>query len=867
MRLLKYALLAVAAVVALLIVAVAVLVATFDPNDYRPQIVKLVKERTGRDIVIGDIGLKIFPKVGASLGKVSLAERDASGEFAGVDAAEVYVALLPLLSREVVVDQVRIQGVRAKLLKRADGSTNFDDLLRPSPPPLEESGPPQAGKPIRFDVQGIQVSDAQVSWTDATNGNDVTVNLSELRTGRIVEGEPVSIYLAAAVQGAQPKLDVRTKLDSTVDFDLPAQRVRFTGMDATLEGNALDFTDIAVSVKGDVESMGDPQRVAVSGLHLLGKARRGGDAYDVDVTAPAIEASQQALQVEQLKVSASGTIAGMQLKSSTVQVPALRLNLSESRVLVDGLTLAAQGRVGDDAVNIDLRAPKIDLTPERASGESAVLTATLQGPQRNGDVNVALAGVQGNAKALRIASLSLAVDMRQQDDTIKGELSTPVAGNLESKVFQLEKLAGRFTVTSPSIPQKTVQLPIAGTVRADLGKERIDANLTTRFDESNIKAKAGMTGFGQPAYDFDVDIDTLNVDRYLPPKPREAAGAPPQTAGTSSQAKADSEAKEESIDLSALKPLDLTGVLRVGRLQASNVKAANVRLEVRAKNGRLTVDPLAANLYQGTARGSVTIDANGNRFVVKQTLSGVQIGPLLRDAVDKDVLEGKGTVVLDLTTQGARVDDLKGALNGTARLELRDGAIKGVDLAGAVRRVKSLFNTADVEGSGSAKEKTDFSELTGSFAIRNGVAHNEDLNLKSPFLRVSGSGDVNIPQSSMNYVVKTSVVSSMTGQGGADRLELKGLTVPVRVSGPFDRLKYKVEFSQMVRGATKEQLDAAKEAGREALKDAARDKLQDLLGGKREKNAGDAGGGEQVEKAAPKAREEQLKDALRGLLR
>ncbi|MCC7547381.1 MAG: AsmA family protein [Burkholderiales bacterium] len=866
MRLLKYVLLAVAAVVVLLIVAAAILAATFDPNDYRPRIVELVKERTGRDIAIGDIGLKLFPKVGARLEKVSLAERDGSGEFAGVDAAEVYVALLPLLSRDVVVDQVRIQGVRAKLLKRADGSTNFDDLLRPGEPSAEPSEPTQPGRPIHFDVQGIHVSDAQVSWQDATTGNDVTVNLSELRTGRVVEKQPVDVHLAAAVQGAQPRLDARTRVDGTLDFDLQTQRFRFAGMETTLEGSALDFTDIAVSVKGDIESMGDTGRVAVSGLHLQGKARRGGDAYSVELTAPAVESSPQALQVEQLKLSASGTIAGMQLDSSTVQAPGLRLNLADSRVLIDGLTVTAQGRIEDDAVRLDLRAPRLDLTPEQASGESAEITATLKGPRRNGDVNLRLAGVQGNAKALRVAALSLAVDLRQQDDAIKGELSTPVAGNLESKVFELEKLAGRFTVTSPAMPQKTVQVPIDGSARADLGKERVSMDLVTRFDESNIKAKAGMTGFGKPAYDFDVAIDALNVDRYLPPEPSPAAGKQPQ-AGAGSAAKQPGAAKEDPIDLSALKPLDLRGTLRVGRLQASKVKAVNVRVDVRAKDGRLSVDPLGANLYQGSVKGSATIDANANRFAIRQTLSGVQIGPLLRDAADKNVLEGRGTVVLDLVTHGARVDDLKRALNGTARIELRDGAVKGVDLAGAVRRVKSLFNAGDVEGSGSAKDKTDFSELTASFVVRNGVAHNEDLDLKSPFLRVTGSGDVNIPQNAMNYVVKTSVVASMTGQGGADRPELKGLTVPVRVSGPFDALKYEVEFSQMVRGATKERLDAAKQAGREAVEGAAREKLQELLGGKQEQKPDDAAGGEQTQQAAPKRPQDQLKDTLRGLLR
>src|SRR5512145_3185325 len=131
MKYLRYALYAVGALVLLLIVAIGILVATFDPNDYKPRIVQLVKEKTGRTLSIaGDIDLKVFPKLGVQLGKLSLSERDGSGEFAHLEAAEVYVALLPLLSKRLVVDEVRIDGARANLIKFEDGSANFDDLIK-----------------------------------------------------------------------------------------------------------------------------------------------------------------------------------------------------------------------------------------------------------------------------------------------------------------------------------------------------------------------------------------------------------------------------------------------------------------------------------------------------------------------------------------------------------------------------------------------------------------------------------------------------------------------------------------------------------------------------------------------------------------
>jgi AsmA protein len=253
------------------------------------------------------------------------------------------------------------------------------------------------------------------------------------------------------------------------------------------------------------------------------------------------------------------------------------------------------------------------------------------------------------------------------------------------------------------------------------------------------------------------------------------------------------------------------------------------------------------------------VDANTNRYVVKQSLSGVAIGPLLRDAAQKDLLEGKGNVALNVTTQGNLVSALKKALNGKAQLALKDGAVKGIDLAGAVRTVKSKFGGKDAEGTASRTEKTDFSELTASFDIKDGIAHNDDLSLKSPFIRVTGVGDVNISANSLDYVVKTSIVGSMAGQGGKELGELKGFTVPVRVFGPFAGLKYKVELSQMFAG--KEQQEAVKTT----IKETAQKELEKLLG----KPAGDqAAGGDQSQQAAPsKKPEEQLKEKLKGLLR
>ncbi|HTS53969.1 MAG TPA: AsmA family protein [Burkholderiales bacterium] len=880
MKALKYLLYAIGALIVLLLVAIGIVFALFDPNDYKPQIVQLVKERTGRTLTIsGDIKLKIFPKIGAAVGKTTLSERNRDRVFAGVDEAQVYLALIPLFSKQLVVDQVRLDGLRADLIKHKDGSTNFSDLTgaeagekKAPEQPRQEAPKPQAATKasIKLDVSGIRITNSRVTWLDESNGNDLAIELVELKTGRVAERVPSPVQLDLALRGAKPKADLRAKLLGVLTLDLANQQYSFKGLDAKLSGSALDLTGITAALKADLEAEGAKQLVKVSGLSLDAKANRGKDSFDLKLSAPRVQSSPEAVEVEALSVSATGSAAGVTLTESSLKTPMLRVNLAANQVLLRGLALAAKGKLGLDNLAVNLSAPKLEITKDRASGESASLAAKLAGPERTADVTLKLSAVEGSAKALKIAALVLDIDGKQKDNAVKGTLSTPISANLETRVFELPKIDAQFTVTSPSIPQKTAKVPLSGTVRADLGGERVTANIAAQFDESHLKAKLGMTRFATPAYDFDIDIDKLNLDKYAPPKQKSAQGEKP-VEPTTPAPKAKEKEAEKPIDFSPLKALNLDGRVKIGELIADNIKASSVRVDMRAKSGKLDVDPMQANLYQGALKGSASVNANTNQIAVRQALSGISIGPLLRDAVRQDILEGRGNVDLDITTTGNTVSAFKQALNGTASLSLKDGAIKGVDLAGAVRSIKSKLGGQDAEQSANTAQKTDFTELTASFTIKNGVAHNGDLSAKSPFVRISGEGDVNIAQDNLDYVVKAAVVASTAGQGGKERAELTGLTLPVRIYGPYDALKYKLQFSQMLSGANKE---ALKEMAKEALKEGGKVQLKDLgkqlLGG--EKAPGPSGdqpaNGDQAQPAQPaKKPEDALKEKLKGLLR
>jgi AsmA protein len=220
------------------------------------------------------------------------------------------------------------------------------------------------------------------------------------------------------------------------------------------------------------------------------------------------------------------------------------------------------------------------------------------------------------------------------------------------------------------------------------------------------------------------------------------------------------------------------------------------------------------------------------RLTAQPSLTGVAVGPLLKDLTGSDRLQGRGQVVVDVNAAGATVGAMTKSLAGSARLELRDGAVRGINLAQAIRRAKALTkggSGSDGAGTGAKDEATDFSELTASLRIAGGVARNDDLAAKSPLLRVGGAGDIDLAASRLNYTVKATVVPTLEGQGGPELQALRGQTIPVKLSGPFDAIAWRIDFGAMAKEAAQAKIDEKKEALKEQARRRLGDKLRDVL--------------------------------------
>jgi AsmA protein len=267
--------------------------------------------------------------------------------------------------------------------------------------------------------------------------------------------------------------------------------------------------------------------------------------------------------------------------------------------------------------------------------------------------------------------------------------------------------------------------------------------------------------------------------------------------------------------------------------------------------GMLRVASLKAKTWGGTLDGTAFADARASRVALKASADGVNIAALLQDVADKDLLEGTGHVDVDIDSAGRTLAELKSRLKGSAALKLRDGAVKGINVAKTMRQAKAALSLKqDATLKASKTEKTDFSELGASFQINAGVARSTDLELKSPYLRLSGEATIDIARNRIDSTLRTTVTDTPKGQDGADLAALKGVTVPVQVLGPFDAVNWKIQWSGVVSSALKNQ-------AKTELEKRLRDKLDAKLPG--------ASASSPSSPSSPSS-EEKLKNKLKGLL-
>ena len=770
-------------VLGLLLVLVAVitwLVMGFDANRYKGVAIDWMQTHHHRTLAInGPIGLSLFPRLEITLADVSLSEANKPDEFAAIEHAELAVDVLPLLNRELVIGRVAARGVRAVYLRNAEGVRNIDDLLNAKTPPDAGNG---SKKPPRLDVNSVALENVSLRVKDDLAHLAGALSLKSLTTGRL-----------------QDQAESPVAFDLQLDLTAPAVKGELSGdtqLKLDLATGSVTLRDTRLAFNGDA--------VGIRAIRLGLKGNAGWDG------------AAAAIDAQGVQMNVAATVGGLKIDNSTLAIERFAFNPAAKDIALAKLSFQLKGAQDAQPLSLSLDWPELAASGDQIKG-SAFSGRLQRGGAAPLDVAFKSAAPTGSFDTLRLPGFEAKVAstgaQRKLAATIKANLllkqaqaaSSGKNGAATPASIALDALTLQGLIENPGL----LPLKIDAKGSASASAERAAWTLSGDINGGAFNTDGtALLGRAVPKVNAKARFDTLDLNRLLADA---AAGVstPPAEA-----------APDTPVDLNALRSVDGQFSLQAASFAVQRYKVAAARIDATLNGGLLRVTTLQGKVWGGSIDASALAEAATGRIGFKGTANGININSALKDVAAKDWMDGTGRVTMDIEATGRSVNALKSKLQGQMALQLRDGAIKGINLAKSLRQAKAAIGLQqDAVQKASETEKTDFSEMSASFQIADGVARNKDLDVKSPFLRLGGEGTIDIGQSRIDYVARATVTGTSKGQDGADLAALKGLQVPVRLTGPFNALAWKIEWSSVVAGAVTQ-----------GLKNEVRSRLEEKLG-------------------------------------
>ncbi|MGP3699136.1 AsmA family protein [Rhodobacter sp. NSM] len=426
----------------------------------------------------------------------------------------------------------------------------------------------------------------------------------------------------------------------------------------------------------------------------------------------------------------------------------------------------------------------------------------------------------GRAFAGRVAPLRLSLETGAALITFDGQAgSAPLMaeGRIAARLGDLGDLAALFGQPRPEPPE-------------GLGRRQLDVSgLLTLAEAGTLHLREGqVTADGnRMAVDADLQLDgeRPSLEANVRAEELDLGGLAQTGSGDGGGGTGTEGWSREPIDTTALSALDLRLGLSAASIDLGKLKLGATKAIVTIDRSRLVADLREAAAYGGSLVGEVVVNGRQGLSVgADLTISGLETGPLFADLAGFDRLVTRGDLGLKLLASGPHQEALMRSLSGTGSVSFGKGELRGLDLA---RMVRTLDAGSVGEGT-----KTIFDRIEAGFSIEKGVLRNEDLTLEAPLMRATGAGRVGVGERTLDYRLVPTLLPREDGTGG--------VSVPVLVTGPWAKPRYRLDLEALVRQPVERQVkerlqeEAAERLGvvpeeGESLEDAAKRRARDAL--------------------------------------
>jgi len=772
-RTMKIALIAAGGAAALLI-GLLVLGMTLDPNSFKSQIAKTIRDTTGLDVAFdGPIAVTYFPSLGVKLTQVTVTVpgQQAQPPLAKLGKADVSVKLLPLISGKVEAGATSLDGLELNIVRDEQGRLNL-----PIPPIKEVKVEGDKVVVITeqderyvldYQIEAVNLTNARFTFDDRMVKSRTTLSDFGLSTGKVVRGKPFPVKLAFDYATNQPDASGKVELAGQASVLLEAMQFAFenASLKTTVAGKGLPVKSAETQYTGTIRV--DLNKQVYSGEQLkLEVQARGGFLPD----------------------AGAGFSLGMNVRADMAAGVADITALS-----LDSMGFALTGEVHATNLNrpeggqMSLQMATNEFNPKQVLEKFGVSLPDSGTAKARFNAQVDLAKGTSDLTDVSVQALGLNITTEGHATNIRGVPN--VTGKVAVAEFNPRQLMAKLGQPLPPTADPAAFTKFQMSYRFEGQGERFSLRTDSfKLDDTAMTLALNVEKAAKTKVNLSFTADSLDADRYMP-----AADS-----GKNHPQAKKGEAKADPVDI----PADVTGTVQIGSLKAAKLRMQNLNAKFSVRDNTLDVNPAQLAMYQGTVKAALRADLRGGQnapLSVSANADGIQVEPLLTDMQGKAQITGRANLSANVTARGQEARHILQTLGGKASFALRNGALLGFDLS------PDVFSSPDkLLAQGKGQARTNFDVVSASFAINGGVAHTNDLLVSVPPHKVTGQGSINLAAETLDIKAQANFA--------------KLPTIPVHLTGNLASPNVSVDAAAVATGVAKGVMDSIVKSPQDAAK-------------------------------------------------
>ncbi len=699
-------------------------------------------------------------------------------------------------------------------------------------------------KPSIFPWLGIELQQVSLSNADGFKAQkmmsmqrlDVRVELIPLLQQKIhidtLSVHGLELYLEKNKQGRSNWDDILEKQAASpaaTTQNAPVDNnVRQSSADDLLANIVINGVELkAAKISWNDASTG--QQLTLKNINLITGALRAGEALPLTFSS-VVQIQEPAARIAaQLKTRLEFNVDSRQVKLADLMLT-LDAKFDESQIELQF----------NSELEMNLKDQKFDLRDYaiKVNAQGKAIPGEHQEVFIDGSITVDLNKQIAMIKPLSLQTSEMEINIEMG---IKNLLDKPSAGGTFAvSRFSPRALAESLAIVLPETRSKDVLNEASMGFYFVVDEKNLEVSqFKFKLDKSTFLTQLKIENLAEPKVIYSIKLDQIVVDDYLPPvvQPVNSSVQKPVVEKSMVSTKTDT-----PIDLPVelLRSLNIDGVFQAATLIVSEQFVSDLKIKTTAKSGVIKLSELSANVLKGRVVSSAQLDVRKTIPQYQFQLQGKKlkaesiVNPILQDMLgEKSVsMSGETNLNANIKTRGESVDKLIAASNGTFSLNMGKAALHGVDAEYFVRKGVISYLEEKKQpvpqvwrGEYKPKDTTALKVARASATIRNGVIENKDLLLEASRFKITGAGNINLPQENFDYRVVVDVQPSKTKTAGEKLLDVP---MPVFVRGSFAQPAISIDSKVWLKNVGKELKAEVKAEIKQKLKKEKKKKIDKL---------------------------------------